>query len=69
MSKANPFNLAGNVTVLGIARCSEASPQCTAVAKQPNGDLVLANQVGAQFVIPAGEALEVLTLALRGLAP
>jgi hypothetical protein len=69
MNTPNGIALDPKATLLGVARCSEAEPQCTYVSKRPNGDLVLGNHVGAQFVIPAGEALEVLTLALRGLAP
>jgi hypothetical protein len=66
---AQMLELDPKATLLGIARCSESEPYCTAVQRRDNGDIILANQVGAQFVIPAGEALEVLTLALRGLAP
>jgi hypothetical protein len=52
-------------TLLGIARCSEASPQCTAVQRRDNGDLVLANHVGAQFVIPASEVAETAALMAK----
>jgi len=51
--------------ILGIARCSEAEPQCTAVARRENGDIILANHVGAQFLIPAVEVDEVLKLAAQ----
>jgi hypothetical protein len=58
-----------NATLLGVARCSEASPQCTAVQRRDNGDLVLANQVGAQFKIPAAEVLATAALMLKTTQP
>jgi hypothetical protein len=61
--------LPGGVQLLGTARCSEAEPQCCSVGRTEAGDLVLANHAGQAFTVPAGEVLEVLTLALRGLAP
>jgi hypothetical protein len=52
-------------TLLGIARCSEAEPQCTAVQRRPNGDIILANHVGAQLLIPAGEVMATAALMLK----
>jgi hypothetical protein len=51
--------------ILGIARCSEQTPQCTAVARRPNGDIILANHVGAQLVIPASEVMATAALMLK----
>lgn len=56
------YDLPPDAELVGVARCSEAEPQCVAVARKPNGDLVLANHVGAQLLIPAAEVLQVLTL-------
>ena len=57
--------LPADAMILGIARCSEAEPQCTAVARRENGDIILANHVGAQLLIPAAEVAEVLKLAAQ----
>ena len=62
---AQMLELDHTATLVGIARCSEASPQCTAVQRRPNGDLVLANHVGAQFVIPADEVMGTAALMLK----
>jgi hypothetical protein len=65
MNNALGIVLPTDTTLIGIAACSEASPQCTAVARKPNGDLVLANHVGAQFLIPAGEVMATAALMLK----
>jgi hypothetical protein len=65
MTDALGIRLPRDVTLLGIARCSEASPQCTAVARRPNGDIVLANHDGATLVIPAGEVMATAALMLK----
>jgi hypothetical protein len=62
---AQMLELDPDATLLGIARCSEASPQCTAVQRRPNGDIILANHVGAQLLIPAGEVTATATLMLK----
>jgi hypothetical protein len=53
------------VHALGVARCSEAEPQCTWVGRTDAGDLVLDDADGNRFVIPAGEVDQVLELATR----
>ena len=58
-------DLPPDALIVGIAKCSEAEPQCTAVAYRANGDLILANHEGVQLTIPAGEIVEVFTLAMR----
>jgi hypothetical protein len=59
----NPRQLLGDARLLGVARCSEAEPQCTAVGRTPAGDLVLADGDGNRFTVPAAEVAEVLRLA------
>ena len=44
MTRAGWNDLPAGAMIVGMARCSEASPQCTAVARMPNGDIILANQ-------------------------
>ena len=62
---AQMLELDPDATLLGIARCSEQEPQCTAVQRRPNGDIILANQAGDQFTIPAGEVMPVGALMLK----
>jgi hypothetical protein len=56
------FDLPADAKMLGVARCSESEPFCTAVGRRPNGDVVLANHLGAQLVIPAAEVHDVFVL-------
>lgn len=65
----NPLDLPADAVLLGIARCSEAEPQCTAVARRHNGDLILANLVGGRFLIPAGEVMATAALMLKTSEP
>jgi len=51
--------------LLGVARCSEAEPWCTAVGHNDAGDLLLADTDGNSFTIPAGEVDQVLDLAAK----
>jgi hypothetical protein len=52
-------------TLLGVAQCSSGSNSCTAVQRRDNGDLVLANHVGLQFVVPAAEVMATAALMLK----
>lgn len=54
-----------NTQLLGTAKCVEAEPQCVSVGVTDDGDLVLANHLGQQFTIPAGEIDQVLELVAR----
>ena len=62
MSKPK-FELDSDATLVGIARCANNS--CTAVQRRPNGDIILANHVGARLVIPAGEVMATAALMLK----
>jgi hypothetical protein len=63
------YELPDGATLLGVAKCSEAEPQCQAVARMPNGDVVLANHVGWQYKIPAGEVMATAALMLKTTEP
>jgi len=52
-------------TLIGTARCSEATPQCTDVHRNEQGDIMLSNGDGQLIQIPAGEWTAVLELLSR----
>lgn len=58
-------DLPADATLLGVAKCSEAEPQCTYVTRRTNGDVILMNQVGGRLVIPAGEVMATAALMLK----
>jgi hypothetical protein len=66
MNNAQGIQLDPKAQLIGIARCSESEPFCTAVQRRDNGDIVLANHVGAQFVIPAAEVVDVVWYLCEG---
>ena len=55
--------------LIGIARCSEAEPQCVAVVRNDDGDVTLVNQVGGRLHIPAGEVMATAALMLKTTQP
>lgn len=59
------FDLPKDAILVGVARCSEASPQCLAVTRNDQGDITLINQVGGRLQIPAGEVMATAALMLK----